>query len=149
MEPLSFEREVMSIVLEEPALAVEFAERIRPSSFRDPRYRGIYERIVRHAAEAATTADLMAFFVEDPAALGVLAAEGSRDRSSTVRFGDSGERRAHLERIAQRIEREEVESRYRELRGRIDEAFTAGEPISDELRKESEMLVSKLRKVKA
>jgi len=149
VEPLSFEREVMSIVLEEPALALEFAERIHPSSFRDPRYRGIYERIVLSAGEASTAADLMALFAEDPAALSLLAAEGSRDRSPTVRFGDSGERRAHLERIAQRIERGAAESRYRELRGRIDEAFTAGEPIPDELRKESEMLVSKLRKVKA
>lgn len=149
VEPLSFEREVVSIVLEEPAIVREFTDRIRPSSFRNEQYRSVYQRIVQHAAELVSTGDVMALFAEDPAAMSVLSAEGSRDRSSTTRFGGTEERRAHLERIVQRIEHEEAEVRYRELRTRIDEAFTAGKPISDELRKESEMLVSKLRKVKA
>lgn len=149
VEPLSFEREVLSIVLEEPSVAREYAERIAPSSFRNAQYRAVYERIVSHAAPLATAADVLALFAEDEAAMSVLAAEGSRDRSSTARFGGSEERRAYLDLIAERIQREAVESRYRELRRQIDEAFTAGEPISDELRKESETLVSKLRNVRA
>ncbi len=148
VEPLSFEREVISIVLEEPGIVREFATRIRPSSFRNEQYRKVYQQIVQHAHELATTADVMALFGEDPAAMMVVAAEGSRDRSSTTRFGGTDERCAHLERIAERLEHEETEARYRELRRRIDEAFTAGEPISDELRKESEMLVSKLKNVR-
>lgn len=146
VEPLSFEREVMSIVLEEPALVREFAERICPASFRNEQYRKLYERIISSADEIATTADVISLFTDDQASLDILSAVGSRDRSSTVRYGDTAERRAHLERVAQRILLDEEEQRYRELRRRIDEAFTAGEPISDELRSESEALLSKLQK---
>ncbi len=146
VEPRSFEREIISIIFEEPALAHEFAQRIHPSNLRNEEYRRIYERILNDAARDTTSAEVLTLFAQDAAALRVLAAEGSRDRSSSARFGGSEERRALLERIVERIEHEEVERRYRELRSRIDEAFTAGEPISDELRKESEMLVSKLRK---
>ncbi len=146
VEPRSFEREIISIIFEEPSLAHEFAQRVPPSNLRNEEYRRIYERILHHATSDATTADVMALFAQDAEALRVLSAEGSRDRSSSARFGGSEERRALLERIAERIEHEEIERRYRELRSRIDEAFTAGEPISDELRKESETLVSKLRK---
>lgn len=149
VEPLSFEREVLSIILEEPAIVEEFADRIRPSTFRNDHYRSVYQRIVHHARELASTADVMALFADDAAATSVLAAEGSRDRSSTQRFGGTEERRAHLERVVARIEREAAEVQYRELRRRIDEAFTAGEPISEELRRESEILVSKLKNVKA
>jgi DNA primase len=149
VEPLSFEREVVSIILEEPAIARDFRDRIRPASFRNEQYRKVYDRIVRHAHSLETTGDVMALFAEDPEAMSVLATEGSRDRSSTARFGGTEERRAHLERIVERIEHEVTEARYRELRRRIDEAFTAGEPISDELRKETETLVSKLRNVRA
>lgn len=146
VEPLSFEREVMSIVLEEPALAREFGDRIRPSSFRNEEHRKLYERILAGADEIATTADVLALFTDDQASLDALSSLGSRDRSSTVRYGDTAERRAHLERVVQRIELDAVEQRFRDIRRRIDEAFTAGEPISEALRAESEALLSKLQK---
>lgn len=147
--PLSFERDVVSIALEEPSVAAEFGDRIAPSIFRNEQFRRIYERILEHRHELATTADVMALFAGDEVSTSILAAEGSRDRSPTARFAGTDQRRAHLERIVERVEREEAEARYRELRQRIDEAFTAGEPIPDELRKESETLVSKLRNVRA
>jgi DNA primase len=145
-EPLSFEREVVSIILEEPELAGEFSVAIRPSSFRNEHYRRLYERIIESASEVASTVDVLALFADDQASLDLLATLGSRDRSSTVRYRDSAERRAHLERIALRIELDEAERRYREVRRRIDEAFTAGEPISEALRNESEALLSKIQK---
>ena len=46
VEPLSFEREVLSILLEEPALAVEYGSRIGTARFRNEVYRRVYERIV-------------------------------------------------------------------------------------------------------
>ncbi len=146
VEPLSFEREVVSIVFEEPELAKEFSRVIAPSSFRNDQYRRLYERIVENAAEVASTADVLALFAGDETSLDLLAAIGSRDRSPTVRYRDSSERRAHLERIARRIESDEAERRYREIRRRIDEAFTAGEPIPEALRNESEALLSKIQK---
>lgn len=145
-QPLSFEREVMSIILEEPELAREFSETIAPSTFRNDEYRRLYARIIESAADVVSTADVLALFANDEASLDLLATLGSRDRSSTVRYRDSDERRAHLERIARRIEQDEAELRYREVRRRIDEAFTAGEPISEALRSESEALLSKIQK---
>jgi DNA primase len=145
-QPLSFEREVMSIILEEPRLACEFSQRIAATSFRNEEYRRLYATIVERSGEVATTADVLALFADDEASLDVLAALGSRDRSSTVRYRDSEERRMHLERIARRLEQDEAEQRYREVRRRIDEAFTAGEPIPESLRNESEALLSKIQK---
>jgi hypothetical protein len=136
----------MSIVLEEPALAREFGDRIRPSSFRNELYRKLYERIVANAGEIVTTADVLALFTDDQPSLDALSSVGSRDRSATVRYGDTAERRAHLERVVERIELDAVEERYRDVRQRIDEAFTAGKPISEALRVESEALLSKLQK---
>lgn len=146
VEPLSFEREVLSIALEEPGLVQEFAKAIPPSSFRNQVYRELYERIVERAREMTSTADVLAFFADDQASLDALAAIAGRDRSSAVRYHDSAERRAHLERIAGRVEMSEAQQRYREVRRRIDEAFTAGQPIPEALRIESEALLSKIQK---
>jgi DNA primase len=146
IEPLSFEREVLSIALEEPGLVQEFARAIPATSFRNQAYRILYERMLERALEVASTADVLALFADDQAGLDALAAIAGRDRSSTIRYRDSTERRAHLERIARQIELDEAERRYREVRRRIDEAFTAGEPIPEALRIESEALLSKIQK---
>lgn len=146
IEPLSFEREVLSIALEEPGLVQEFAKAIPTASFRNQAYRKLYEHLVERSREVASTADVLALFADDQAALDVLATIAGRDRSSTIRYRDSTERRAHLERIARQIELDEAERRYREVRHRIDEAFTAGQPIPEALRIESEALLSKIQK---
>src|SRR5581483_2931129 len=101
MEPLTFEREVVGILLEEPALAAEFRERISAERFRNDLYRRIYERIASAGGTVTCTADVFGLFGEDQASLDALAALGARDRSSAVRYSGSEERRAHLERVVE------------------------------------------------
>ena len=146
MEPLSFEREVVGILLEEPALAAEFGERIAATRFRNDLYRRIYERIVGAGGNVTTTGDVFGLFGEDQASLDALAALGARDRSSTVPFSGSDERRAHLEQVVERLQLDDARTRYRELSRSIDEELSAGRPVSSELRDEFDVLVAKLKR---
>ncbi len=146
VEPLSFEREVVSILLEEPALAKEYGERIAAPRFRNAVYRRIYERIVGSAGSLRATADVFGLFAEDQAILDVLAELGQRDRSSAVRYGDTQERRAHLERVVERLRLDNERERYRELSDIIDSRWVNGEAVSEELRSEYEALVAKLKR---
>jgi DNA primase len=146
VEPLSFEREVVGIVLEEPSLAAEYAERISATRFRNEVYRRIYERIVAVAHSAPTTADIFGLFAEDQGVLDLLAELSRRDRSSAIRYGDTDERRAHLERVVERLKLEEERRRYRELSDLIDDRLAGGETVSEELRGEFEALVAKLKR---
>jgi DNA primase len=146
VEPLSFEREVLSILLEEPAFAAEYAERISATRFRNEVYRRVYERIVETARALTTTADVFGLFAEDQGTLDLLAEVGHRDRSSAVRYGHSEERRAHLERVVERLQLEDERRRYRELSDMIDERLSSGAAVSDEVRGEFEALVAKLKR---
>ena len=146
MEPLSFEREVVGILLEEPALAAEFGERISAERFRNDLYRRLYERIVGAAGTVTSTADVFGLFGEDQASLDALAALGARDRSSAVRYSGSEERRAHLERVVERLELDDAVRRYRELSRSIDEELSAGRPVSSHVRDEFDALVARLKR---
>ncbi|HEY6324902.1 MAG TPA: DNA primase [Candidatus Cybelea sp.] len=146
VEPLSFEREVLSILLEEPALVAEYGHRISPARFRNEVYRRIYEGIVAASGSMPTTADVFGLFAEDQGSLDVLAELSRRDRSSAVRYGDSEERRAHLERVVERLQLEEERRRYRELSDLIDDRIAGGQEVSQELRGEFEALVAKLKR---
>lgn len=146
VEPLSYEREVVGILLEEPSLAAEYAERISATRFRNEVYRRIYERIVAVAHTAPTTADIFGLFAEDQGVLDLLAELSRRDRSSAVRYGDTEERRAHLERVVERLKLEEERKRYRELSDLIDDRLAGGETVSEELRGEFDALVAKLKR---
>jgi DNA primase len=146
LEPLSFEREVVGILIEDPSLATEYGRRIEASRFRNDVYRRIYERILAPEVALQTTADVFGLFAEDQASLEVLAALGSRDRSSTVRYADSEERRAHLERVIERLQLEDERRRYQELSQLIDEQLAAGQPVSESLRSAFEALVTKLKR---
>lgn len=146
VEPLSFEREVVGILLEEPSLGTEYGSRIESSRFRNEVYRRIYERMVEAAGALFTTADVFGLFAEDQRALDLLAELGRRDRSSAVRYGDSQERRAHLERVVDRQHQEDERRRYRELSDLIDVRLAAGEAVPEELRGEFEALVAKLKR---
>ncbi|MFY9709667.1 MAG: DNA primase [Candidatus Cybelea sp.] len=146
VEPLSFEREVVSILLEEPALAEEYGERIAGPRFRNAVYRRIYERIVGSAGSLRATADVFGLFAEDQAILDVLAELGQRDRSSAVRYGDTQDRRAHLERVVERLLLDDERERYRELSDIIDKGWVNGEAVSEELRSEYDALLSKLKR---
>ena len=146
LEPFSFEREVVSILLEEPALSVEYRERINASRLRNDAYRRIYERIVEAADTSWTTADVFGLFAEDRESLDLLTELGHRDRSSAVRYGDSEDRRAHLERVVERLHLDDERQRYRELSHQIDTRLASGEGVSAELRVEFEELVAKLKR---
>ncbi len=146
VEPLSFEREVVGILLEEPSLGTEYGSRIESSRFRNEVYRRIYERIVEAAGALFTTADVFGLFAEDQRALDLLSELGWRGHSSAVRYGDSQERRAHLERVVERLQLEDERRRYRELSDLIDVRLAAGEAVSEELRGEFEALVAKLKR---
>ncbi len=145
VQSFSFEREVLAILIEEPALAAESGRRIEPRRFRNEVYRSIYERLLENAERLNATADVFALFAEDTSCVEVLSALGQRDRSSTVRYADSGQRRAHLERVAERLQLEDERRRYQELSRRIDELLTAGQAVSADLRGEFEALVTKLK----
>jgi hypothetical protein len=146
VEPLSFEREVLSILLEEPALGAEYRERIEVSRFRNAVYHRVYERIVEASGTLTTTADIFGLFAEDQGTLDLLAEIGRRDRSSAVRYGGTDERRAHLERVVERLRLEDERRRYRELSDLIDERLANGIEVSEELRGEFEALVAKLKR---
>jgi DNA primase len=143
--PLSFERDVLSIVLEEPSLVPEYADRIPPERFRHDVYRRAYERIVQSASGLRETADVFAACAEDEEALGVLAELAARDRSPTERYGETAERRAHLDRIAESLLREDEQSRFRELSRTIDELWVAGKPVPEEMRSELSALAARLK----
>ncbi len=146
LEPLSFEREVLSIFLEDPTLASEYGERIAPRRFRNEVYRRTYERIVQNAEGLRDTADVFALCAGDSNEAAALNALGTRDRSSIVRYEDREDRRAHLERIVQRLELEDERERYQQLSQQIDKLFSEGRPVSEEMRHEFDRLATKLKK---
>jgi DNA primase len=146
VEPLSFEREVLSILLEEPSLAAQYGQRIDAARFRNDVYRRVYERIVEAAGVLTTTADVFGLFAEDQGTLDLLAEVGRRDRSSAVRYSSSEERCAHLDRVVDRLALEDQRRRYRELSDLIDDRIANGESVSEQLRGEFETLVAKLKR---
>jgi DNA primase len=146
VEPLSIEREIIGILLEEPSLVADYCESIPSERFRNAMYRRIYERVVAACPSLRTTADVFGLFGEDQEMLELLAELGRRDRSSAIRYGDSQERRAHLERIVERLQLEGERERYQELSHLIDDRLASGEPIPDEVRDEFEALVAKLKR---
>lgn len=146
LEPLSFERDLLGIIVEDPKLVREYADRIAPERFRNEVYRRIYRLLIDNANELRTAADALAACADDGEAREILASLGQRDRSSTVRYGDSDERRAHLDRIVARLTQEDEANRYLELRGKIDDLFLAGQTVPAELAVEFEALKLKLKK---
>jgi len=55
MERPSFEREVVSIVLDEPTLLAEYADRIPAERFDNPRLRRVWETLRAHARSLVQT----------------------------------------------------------------------------------------------
>lgn len=146
VQPSSFEREALAIMLEEPALVREYRDRIPVERFRGETYARIYAVLVENAERIADTADVFVVFADDNEGMEVLTSLGQRDRSSTVRYEDSTQRRAHLDRVVERLQLDEERRRYQELSQRIDELVMAGQNVSSELRNEFDALVSKLKK---
>ncbi len=148
LQSSSLEREVLGILIEDPLLARDFRDRIPAGRFRNEIYRRIYERIMAEAESLNQTSDIFALFAEDAEESDVLTALGQRDRSSTVRYEEPGERRAHLVRVVERLQLEEEQLRYQELSHRIDDLITSGKSVSGDLRGEYDSLVTKLKGVK-
>ncbi len=145
LEALSLEREVLGIMIEDPALVAEYAARIESRRFRDPLYRRTYQRLIESAGGLRTAADVFAACDDDDEARDLLTALGQRDRSSIVRYGDSEERRAHLDRIVERLAQQDEAQRYAEVSQTIDELFAAGQPVPEALRSEFHELTAKLK----
>jgi DNA primase len=145
-QPLSFEREAISIFFEEPALVADFGKRIAPDRFRNPAYRRIYERLVAAPFVLRETADVFGLFSEDAESAELLAGLGARDRSSATIYAGTDDRRVHLERIVERLALDDERGRYRTLSETIDRHLAAGETISDEMRAEFETLVARLKR---
>ncbi|MBV9407587.1 MAG: toprim domain-containing protein, partial [Candidatus Eremiobacteraeota bacterium] len=140
MEKPSFEREVLSIVLDEPSLLGEYADRIPPERFENPRLRRVWETLRSHARSLVQPSDVHAVFAGDDDAAATLASV-----SGVVRFADSEERRAKLDRVVARFARDDAERRYRELGERIDRLFEAGEPVPTDLRAQHAALAAELK----
>ena len=128
VEPLSFEREVVSILLEEPALGAEYgrphrrgalSQRGLPADLREDRRGG------RHAADDGRRIRALRGGPRQPrracrARAGAIAAR----RCDTA---TREERRAHLERVVERLQLEDERRRYREL-SRPDRRSARGRP---------------------
>ena len=143
--PLSFEREALAILLEDPTLIAEYRDSIPPERFRNELYREVYRRLTEHADTLHATVDAFALFADNPEGAALLAALGQGDRSSTVRYLDADARRAHLERVVERLQLEDDQKRYQELSQQIDRLVMAGEPVEAGLRREYDALVVRLK----
>ncbi len=139
VEKATFDREVLAVVLDEPALLAEYAARIPPERFENPRLRRIWQTLCDHARSLVQPSDVLAVFAGDDDAAATLASV-----AGFVRFADSDDRRAKLDRVVARFARDDAERRYRELGERIDRLFAAGEPVPTDLRDEHSELFRKL-----
>ena len=145
-QPTGFEREVLAIFLEEPALLGLYQERIPPHRFGSDLYRSIYERMLARRETLLSPTDIFSLFAEDHTSVELLSSLQRPDRSSTVRYAGTDERRAHLERVVARLQLDDQKARYKELSQRIDELLGAGKPVSEDLRTEYEALVHRLKR---
>ena len=145
-ETPSFERDVIAVALEEPALIAEYAARIGPDRFGDAVCRKIYERLCEQAASLLQPADVFALFSGDGDVSATLATIAGAERSKIVRFADTDARRAFLDRLLDRFAADDRGRRVRELTAQISELFEAGLPVPPELLEEERSLrVTKLK----
>lgn len=131
-----FERDVIAIAIDEPALVGEYADRIPPERFAHPVLRTIYARMCEQAAVLLQPSDVLALFSDDGDVSATLASVMGAERSRIVRFADSDARRAHLDRLIRRFETDDRQRRFREVDDRINAMVEAGEPVPADLRAE-------------
>jgi replicative DNA helicase len=141
LEKPSFEREVLCAVLEEPALIAEYAERIPPERFDNPRLRDVWQRMVAEARSLSQPSDVFSLFSEDDDARGVLLSV-----ESVERLADSEARRAKLDRVIERFQRDDAQRQYLDVRKRMDSLMEAGQPVPADLRAEYADLALTLQK---
>ena len=141
IEKPSFEREVLSLILDEPALVAEYAARIGPERFENERLRRVWERMAASASSLTQPSDVFALFSEDEDLAGALVAV-----SGVERLADSEARRAKLDRVVARLERDDAMRRYKAVDAEIARLFEAGLEIPPELRAEQNALAATLKK---
>jgi DNA primase len=146
VETPSFERDVIAIALEEPALIGEYADRIVPERFAEPAFRRIYDRLWERSATLAQPADVFALFSDDGDVSATLASIAGSERSKIVRFADTDARRAFLDRLIDRFATDDRQRRFREVDAQMNALLEAGLPVPQELRDEhSSLHVAKLK----
>ncbi len=136
VEAPSYERDVLAIVCDEPALLREFAARIPAERFADPNLRRIYAACIENREELLQPSDVLALFAQDDTATTALSRIVGADRSATVRFKDGDERRIHLERVVARFASDDLRRRYSELHAQVNSIVEAGERVPADLRDE-------------
>ncbi|HEV2643948.1 MAG TPA: DNA primase [Candidatus Elarobacter sp.] len=141
LEKPSFEREVLCAVLDEPRLIAEYAARIPPERFDNERLRRVWQRMVAEARSLAQPSDVFSLFSEDDDARSVLLSV-----ESVERLADSEARRAKLDRVIERLQRDDDARRYRAVDAEITRLFEAGLDIPATLRAEQNALASSLKK---
>ncbi|HWT06637.1 MAG TPA: DNA primase [Xanthomonadales bacterium] len=141
LEKPSFEREVLCAVLEEPSLIAEYAARIPPERFDNLRLRDVWQRMVAEARSLSQPSDVFSLFSEDDDARSVLLSV-----ESVERLADSEARRAKLDRVIERLQRDDAARRYKALDAEITRLFEAGLDIPATLRAEQNALASTLKK---
>jgi DNA primase len=138
------ERQLLSVLLEDPTLISEFGGRLDPQQFADGLHRSIFERMAGNAGNLRSAADVFAMFADDGAALEVINSLVYLNDKKTSR--DELERRAHLEGAVGALSRAQDERRRAELNQIVLDVFEAGEPVPHEVAAELENLERKLKK---
>jgi DNA primase len=141
----SFERQVLAIMLEEPLLLAEYADRIRPERFAHPLHRRLYATLTDRRKELLQPSDVGVLFSEDDEASAVFSEIAGAERSITVRFTESDDRRAFLERVIERFAADDLQRRYREVDSLLNQLHDAGKSIPGDLRDEYRALAAKLK----
>jgi DNA primase len=141
IERPSFEREVLSIVLDEPRLVAEYGERIPAERFASPGLRRVWEGLRANARSLVQPSDVFAVFAGDDDAAATLASV-----SGAVRFADTEDRRAKLDRVVARFARDDAERRKQELDLEIDSLIESDRPVPGTLLAEHSALVAQLKK---
>jgi DNA primase len=144
VEPPGIESDILTTLLDEPALIAEYAAQIPVEVFTDDRYARIYRKLIEAAERLTTGTDVLAALGDDREAIEISVALQSVQRSSKVRFPDSTTRREHLDAIVERLEEVALQRRKRELSERIDRLLEAGSPPPDDEWDEYQRLVKRL-----
>jgi DNA primase len=127
--PRSLEEDVLETLLEEPALVRHYASSIPPTRFSDSALRTLYETLIAHAPTLNAPGDVIAALGEHREALEVLLGLQEEERSGSTRFAESAERRAHLDRVVERLAEADAQRRRDELARSIDEFLNSGREV--------------------
>ena len=163
VEKWPFERDILIVAMDDPALVAEFRDRLRPEVFEEPVLRRVYDRIWQEATAASQPRDILLWFAEDDEAIGVLSALGASSRNERylgvgqgrtpegrakelrTRYHDADSRRDALQSIVARVARDAAQRRYQEVRADLDRLIEAGDPVPPDLRAEYAALAAELK----